>query len=409
MTHKQTQHLSHQALQGISAQYEIYLSQTTAILKNIQATAVGDFLFSSFSKQDDLVEIIEIAEKIRNNFKTLLILGTGGSSLNGQIFTSFSDKKIDIQFISNIDPHSIEALLSNLKPQETAILSISKSGNTLETLAQTIVILDFFKKQNLPTLSAHFFFITKVQDNPLRQIAKSINACILNHEEVGGRFATFTNVALLPAAIAGLDIAKIRKGAQKALAIDNFSSARAAALHLACIFKGHNINVIMPYIDRLEALANWYLQIWAESLGKQQAGSTPIKAAGTIDQHSQLQLYLAGPRDKVFTIITHENLNALGPKINLANAELAFLAEKTIGSLMQATQEATIESFIAHGLALRHIVINKLDEETLGALAGEFILETVICANFRQINAFDQPAVEQGKIRTKELLINQHV
>jgi glucose-6-phosphate isomerase len=408
MAHAQIQHLAHQTLQDISAQYEIYLKQTTKILRNIKLTAKADPLFSTFSKQDDLAEIIEVGARIRNNFKNVLILGTGGSSLNGQIFASFSDKKINMQFIANIDPNSMQELLASLNPRETAVLSISKSGNTLETLAQTLIILDFFRQQNFPNLAAHFFFITKSQTNPLRHIATSINACILEHAEVGGRFATFTNVALLPAAIAGLDLAKIRAGAYAALSSDNINSAKSAALHLACIFKKYNINVIMPYIDRLEALANWYLQIWAESLGKEQAGSTPLKAAGAIDQHSQLQLYLAGPKDKLFTIITHKNLAAMGPKINLTPEELdlAFLQNKTIGSLMQATQEATIESFIAHGLPLRHIVLNKLDEETLGALAGEFILETVICANFRQINAFDQPAVEQGKIRTKELMMN---
>jgi glucose-6-phosphate isomerase len=165
---------------------------------------------------------------------------------------------------------------------------------------------------------------------------------------------------------------------------------------------------MMSYIDRLEALVNWQCQIWAESLGKDNKGSTPIKARGTIDQHSQLQLYLDGPKDKLFTLIINENLKNNGAKIEAPNhlREISFLSAKTIGDLMAAQQQATLESLINNKSPLRQIIVKNINEETLGALCMNFILETLTFASLADINPYGQPAVEAGKIRTKELMKN---
>ncbi|KKB96794.1 Glucose-6-phosphate isomerase [Candidatus Arcanobacter lacustris] len=404
-----SQYVSCQSLADVNNIYLQNIDKSKNILEELKQS--DDFVLFTAKVDHDIQEIEKVAKEIRNNYKKLIIIGTGGSSLNPQIFTALSDKKIEIEYLENIDPHTIDLTLKNLDVKNTAILCISKSGSTPETISQFLIMINYFSHvlpKSKTMVYNNFYVITEKTPNILRKIATEIGATILEHLPVGGRFATFTNVALLPACVGGLDIKKIRKGAADLLSSDNIEAAKGAALNLAAINSGYNINVIMSYIDRLEPLVNWQCQIWGESLGKNNKGSTPIKARGTIDQHSQLQLYLDGPKDKLFTLITNENLKNTGSKIEVPShlRELSFLSGKTIGDLMAAEQQATLESLINNRSPVRNITIKNIDEETLGALAMNFILETHIFAKLVDIDPYGQPAVEAGKIRTKELISN---
>ena len=204
---------------------------------------------------------------------------------------------------------------------------------------------------------------------------------------------------------------RVRTGAAAALAPvlagaapANVPAAVGAALNIACENRlGAKIQIVMPYGDRLERFAMWHRQLWAESLGKQGKGTTPVAALGPVDQHSQLQLYLAGPRDKFYTVMT-QGLAGQGPRIVSADPELAYLNGRTIGDLADAEQRATLDTLIASRRPARAINVPHLDAQTLGGLFMHFMLETIIAAHLLGVDPFDQPAVEEGKILAKKYL-----
>jgi glucose-6-phosphate isomerase len=236
---------------------------------------------------------------------------------------------------------------------------------------------------------------------------------LLDHDPgVGGRFSVLTNVGLLPAAIAGLNIEKIRAGAASALApilesrpAQEAPPAVGAAIAVA-LAATKPLSVMMAYADRLERFTRWYVQLWAESLGKDGKGTTPLAALGPVDQHSQLQLFIGGPRDKFFTVVT-VGAAGRGPRIDAALAKLAGepeFAGKTIGDLVAAQGRATAETLAKNGCPVRTIHIEKLDEHALGELLMHFMLETIIAAHLLGVDPFDQPAVEEGKVLAKRYL-----
>jgi glucose-6-phosphate isomerase len=222
-------------------------------------------------------------------------------------------------------------------------------------------------------------------------------------------------VGLLPAAILGLDVAAIRKGASAALlpVLDKHEPARVPAAVGAALAvalsesKGKSISAVMAYSDRLERFTHWYVQLWAESLGKDGKGTTPLAVLGPVDQHSQVQLFIAGPRDKLFTVVSI-GAQGKGPRMD---AELAKLCGepgfggKTIGDLVAAEGRATAETLAKNGCPVRTLHIETLDERSLGELLMHFMLETIIAAHLFGIDAFDQPAVEEGKVLAKKYLM----
>jgi glucose-6-phosphate isomerase len=239
---------------------------------------------------------------------------------------------------------------------------------------------------------------------------------MLNHDpNVGGRYSVLTNVGLLPAAVVGLNIEKIRAGATAALAPilnsaapQEVPAALGAALSVALAQKNRKtISAVMAYADRLERFSRWYVQLWAESLGKDGKGTTPLAALGPVDQHSQLQLFIAGPRDKLFTVITTGG-GQRGPRIVEDLAKLAGepeFAGKTMGELVSAQGRATAETLAKNGCPVRTIHLDRLDEESFGELLMHFMLETIIAAHLFGVDPFDQPAVEEGKVLAKKYLV----
>jgi glucose-6-phosphate isomerase len=257
--------------------------------------------------------------------------------------------------------------------------------------------------------------VTEPRDNPLRMLSMRLKTPILDHDPgIGGRYSVLSNVGLLPAMLVGLDVAALRAGAGETLdAALNVGDPRDSAPALgAAIAVGlsekHDINttVILPYVDRLAHFGLWFRQLWAESLGKDGKGTTPIRAMGTVDQHSQLQLYLAGPADKMFTVVTSD-MAGKGPVVSpdlASDPSLAYLTGKHMGDLMDAEQRATEQAFIRNGRPTRRFHITRLDEKTLGGLLMHFMLETIIAADLFGVNAFDQPAVEEGKVIARQYL-----
>jgi len=381
-------------------------------------------------KRDDIASIKAAADRLTAAGTTdVVFLGTGGSSLGGQTLAQLAGYALPaigplckprLHFMDNLDPETFDGLLRMFPLATTRFVAISKSGGTAETLMQTIAVLSALKKAGLESLISELILgVTEPtlagKRNGLRDLLAAHRVIMLDHDVgVGGRYSVFTNVGLLPAAVAGLNIEKIRAGSAAALAsilgarpAKEVPSAVGAALAATLSQKNQkSISVMMTYADRLERFARWYVQLWAESLGKDGKGTTPLAALGPVDQHSQLQLFMAGPRDKLFTVITVGGGDR-GPRMDAELAKLAGepgLAGKTIGDLVAAQGRATAETLAKNGCPVRTLHLDKLDEASLGELLMHFMLETIIAAHLFGVDPFDQPAVEEGKVLAKKYL-----
>lgn len=356
------------------------------------------------NSQDDLEQLEKFAEKISSYSKTL-VLGVGGSSLGGKTLSAlkFQDK---IEFLESIDPTTIKNCLSKIDFENTFFLVISKSGETIETICQTLIILEKIEELQIKDFAKRFLFVTESKQNSITKIAQKIGAQTTEHSnKIGGRYSCFSIVGLLPALIAGLDARKIRKGAQ--IVLEDFLNkddiSNSCATQLSLYEQGFTNNVIMPYIDNLKNFTDWYRQLWAESLGKNNFGSVPINSLGTVDQHSQLQLYLDGPKDKFFTFITQKKHPNDFLIKDLPDCRTLF-GNKNLTDIVKIEQETTIEVLNQKNLPIRTFEIDKLDEEVLGGLMMQCFLETILISYVKEINPFDQPAVELRKNLAKTIL-----
>jgi len=368
----------------------------------------------------DLVGIEAAAARLAR-FDDLVVLGAGGSSLGGQTLAALAEARRDgprLHFADNIDPASFARLIDTRDPARTGYLAISKSGTTAETLAQTLVALDAQRRALGDTAAEHFTVVTEPGASPLRGLAERWGLPVLDHDpDVAGRFSVLSLVGLVPALAVGLDVVALREGAAEVLdetlrASDASQSppAMGAAVSIG-LARGHGISqtVMMPYVDRLTCFAQWYRQLWAESLGKDGQGTTPIDARGATDQHSQLQLYLAGPRDKMFTLIALDAAGT-GPAIPSDLADdpgLGYLEGKTIGDLIDAEQRATADVLAENGRPVRVFRLETLDERVLGGLLMHFMIETILAARILGVDPFDQPAVDAGKARARAYLAGE--
>ncbi|NBO18602.1 MAG: glucose-6-phosphate isomerase [Proteobacteria bacterium] len=356
---------------------------------------------------EDLAEIESVAKQIREQFSTLVVVGMGGSSLSGEALTYLRKSGgTQLRFVDNIDPATLSRLCEQLNWKETAFLVISKSGGTVETLAQFAVLLRHAKQKIGAGFAKHFTIITITNGNVLHSLAKAHDIRVIAHDpDLGGRFSILSSVGLVPAAVMGLDIRALRAGAQQVIT-QHFSgdmaqapAAQGAALQLALIEKQTRQHVFLHYVDALSGLALWFRQCWGESLGKCDKATSPVTARGTTDQHSQLQLYLDGPRDKLFSMLMLE-YSGQGDPIDFpdsADPRLAFLKGRTLGDLMVAEQRATFDSLVQRGCPTRSFSLTRFDEQVMGALLMHFALEIMFTAKLLKIDAFDQPAVEDGK------------
>lgn len=391
-----------------NSQHSAWMPKAEAALKGLSSQNVP--LLGLFTKTSDIEECQKEADRIREWATHVVIVGTGGSSLGARTLYELrpaNAKSPEFHFLENVDPEATETLFTKLDWAKTAFLFISKSGGTLETLSQMLLVLRLLSKLGPDAISKQCLCISDPKPSSLRKIADSLNIRVLDHEaNIGGRFSVLTNVGLLPAAIAGLDIAALRKGASQF-----FPSilTESVAWHMALMSDERKLHVLMPYSERLACFTSWHRQLWAESLGKSGKGSTPVRALGTVDQHSQIQLYLAGPKDKGFTFLSLQSRikgPALWPNdLNLpALPEIAYLKNKSLGQILEASESGTIETFKAKKLPGRVIFLPDTSEQTIGALLMHFMLETILTASVLGVDPYDQPAVEDGKILARKML-----
>ena len=371
-------------------------------------------------RRDDLDAVARLARHFTTGFDTVLVLGTGGSSLGGQAVAALVQRGFgpppgapEVRFLDNVDPDTFHAMAGRLDPAKTGVLAISKSGGTAETLCQLAIVMAWLGAANGDShLSQHVAVMTENPESALGRLAAEHGLAVLDHDPaLGGRFSVLSTAAL-PAMLLGLDVGELRAGAAavNAAALDTddpaqSAPARGAAVQVALAREaGISQSVLMPYCDRLFWFARWYRQLWAESLGKQGQGTTPIDALGTVDQHSQLQLYLDGPADKLFTLV-NVPVGDQGPAVDpylVPGAD--YLADATMGQLFDAEAQATRESLRAHGRPVRTFDLEALDAYRLGALFQHFMLETAVAADLLGVDAYDQPAVEDGKQRTQAFM-----
>ena len=363
--------------------------------------------------------IKQTANDIRKNTKDFVVLGIGGSSLGGKTMISaltnkFSGKGTRVTFADNVDPLYFSELLNSLDLSSTIFNVISKSGSTAETMAQFLVIYKMLcdklgKKEAVESI----ILTTDPEKGALRPLAKSMGFKTFEvPQNIGGRFSALTNVGLLPAAVAGIDVEKLVKGAQDIVKIGFIKNTDENIILKYSIIKhiyynrGCKCSVIMPYSTKLADLSSWYVQLWAESLGKKGLGQTPIPATGATDQHSQLQLFMEGPKDKFMTFIGVENVidPVKLPKFDIDVEAFSYLSGHTMHELIRAEMLSTERALSENGVPSVRIEIPTLDAYHLGALLMFFEMSVAITGEFLGINAFDQPGVELSKKYTYTMM-----
>jgi len=370
------------------------------------------FQFSEIKKLSD--------EVMTKKLKNILLLGIGGSSLGTETifnallhpFHNISDSarnnKPRYFILDNIDPNKINSIIEIITPEkeDTLLIAISKSGETPETISQFMIF-----KELLNNAVGRIVVITDRNKGILKEIAEKEGYPVLNVPEgVGGRFSVLTPVSMFPAALMGIDIDRIMEGAgDMAAHIKDRKSDENIAILLSAILylmdkQGKNIHVMMPYCERLSGFADWFRQLEAESIGKNKNGPTPLKSIGVTDQHSQLQLYIDGPKDKFITLIYSADDDCSIADSFPYIESIDYLAGKNLRELFYAELLGTTLSITESGTPNITIMIDKINEYNLGVL---FMLYEMVIANLGylyEVNPFDQPGVELGKIYTKAIM-----
>jgi glucose-6-phosphate isomerase len=352
----------------------------------------------------------------------LVVNGIGGSALGPLAIQTALRPRRRLVVLDNIDPEGVAGNLSSLDPRRTAVNAITKSGSTAETMANLLILLEWMERALGPRHVRHWAATTDPRKGDLLTIARRLGIPPLPiPENVGGRFSVLTPVGLLPAAFLGIDVIALIEGARSmrrhcwsAPPEKNIGAVGAVVLFLMATKKRRNIQVLMPYCDALVHLVGWYCQLWAESLGKRvdrrgrlvETGQTPVAALGATDQHSQVQLYMEGPHDKVVTFLEvrsfHKDVRI--PRLQNDLSSTGYLGGKTLGELIRAERKATEIALAAAGRPTLTYVIPTLSAHMLGQLFYLFEFQTALAGELYGINAFDQPGVEAGKIATYALM-----
>jgi glucose-6-phosphate isomerase len=378
----------------------------------------------------DLAEAETALARLSEGAATIVFFGIGGSSLGGQTLAQLGGWNIPgmadaaqrqrprTRFYDNLDPITLQAALGSFDLSATRFVITSKSGGTPETLVQALAALAAVAQAGLAgRLPELFLGITEParpgKENGLRTLLEAHGIPILNHHPgIGGRYSVFTNVGLLPALARGLNARAVRAGARDvegaliaASSPREFAPALGAAVAVGMAReRGIRAQVMMPYADRLGRLGHWFAQLWAESLGKNGQGTAPIAALGPVDQHSQLQLFMDGPREYLISVVRAPAAGQ-GPRLSpslAAAAGLDYLAGRTAGDLVAGQAVAVPEALQRAGRPVRTFDLARLDERSVGALMMHFMLETILAARLLDVDPFDQPAVELAKVITRE-------
>jgi glucose-6-phosphate isomerase len=352
----------------------------------------------------------------------LVVNGIGGSALGPLAIQTALRPRRRLIVLDNIDPEGVAASLASLDPRRTAVNAITKSGSTAETMANLLILLEWMERSLGPRHVRRWAATTDPRKGDLLTIARRLGMPTLPiPENVGGRFSVLTPVGLLPAAFLGVDVMSMIEGARlmrrhcwSTPVEKNIGVIGAVILFLMATKKRRNIQVLMSYSDSLVHLVGWYCQLWAESLGKRldrrgrlvETGQTPVAALGATDQHSQVQLYMEGPHDKIVTFLETRSFrkNVRIPRLHKDISSTAYLGGKTLGELIQAECKATATALTAAGRPNLSYVLPTVSAHVLGQLFYLFEFQTALAGELYDVNAFDQPGVEAGKVATYALM-----
>lgn len=418
--------------------FENYKQQISDIIKSLnqRKDKPGQWLqWMNLGYNEETVWYVkEFASMVEGRFDNILVLGIGGSALGGLAVTEALLKPYwnlltpeqrnglpRIFFLDNIDPDTMNGLLDILDLKKTLVNVITKSGSTAETMSQYMIIKDRLEKELGDNYRRNIVATTDKKMGVLRQLADQEGyKTFVVPDDVGGRFSVFSAVGLVPFALVGLDIDQIMNGIKDMdLALkntdihQNIAAQSALIQYLLDTEKGKNISVMMPYSTRLKYVSDWYVQLWAESLGKEynnngdkvNIGPTPVKAVGATDQHSQIQLYNEGPNNKVITFIRVENFDTQLeiPQI-FEYTGIGYLGGKTINDLINAEADSTRIALADYSRPTMTISLERIDEYNIAQLLYMLEVQTAIAGELYNINTFDQPGVEQAKNYTYALM-----
>ncbi len=402
-----------------------------ALLRQKEKGEIG-FMDLPF-RTEEARSILKAAESFRRGVEACLVLGIGGSSLGGRALRDAIKTPLynempghepfpRLYFAENIDPESFTELLGLLSPNRTLVVVISKSGGTAETMSQFLIVMDWLKHHLGNSYSNHLVAVTDPEKGALREIARNEGIAAFEiPPNVGGRFSVLTPVGLFPAALIGIDIVSLLEGAAamaercgEADLTSNPAYLNAVIHYIYDVERRKPLSVLMPYADSLLSFADWYRQLYAESLGKRLSkdgtevfrGPTPIRALGATDQHSQLQLYIEGPFDKVITFI---KVNAFRRDVAIPyplshDTPLKYLSGHSLGQLLGYERLATTHALRKNRRPTLVLGIEEINAFSLGQLIYFYELQVALQGQLCGIDPFDQPGVELGKKLTYGLM-----
>ncbi len=392
----QRKYINQRLSQKFSKDYKKYFSE---ILNEINSKKTLNVLKSDYEFNFNKKDI-----KKFKKFKNITVIGMGGSILGLEAINNFLEEKIKkkIYFLDDINENKISNFKKEIEIKKTLFIIISKSGNTIETLSNALA-LNIIKKN-----AQNVILISEKKNNILFTVSKKFNIFHIEHNKyIGGRYSVLSEVGIVPALLLGLNIYKLRSKTLTFLKGMKHVFLKESAIKLANLIYSKNYNnlVFLNYSPKLNKFLYWCQQLIAESLGKKNKGFMPIISNVPKDHHSLLQLYLDGPKDKIFYIFKiEEKLKNKTGRINFNNKDIKMLSNKPLGKIKKAQQNALIKSFKKNNIPFREFIIKNKNEEILGELFSYFILETVLVGKLMKINPFSQPAVEEVKIYTRTFL-----
>ena len=358
--------------------------------------------------------IERIAGIMRERYSQLILVGIGGSSLGAEAVLDALFYRVNGNYLvfDNVDPMKFDKLVRKIDFKNACIVVISKSGSTLETVANFLLLYGLFKNVLKEDIRDRIVIITDPEKGPLRKLGVELGIkCFDIPRNVGGRFSVLSPVGIFPFYFVGLDVGSLLAGARKAIPDPNCIDIHHPAFMLSAVYyslytRGKSMNVYMTYMECMEKFVDWFRQLWAESLGKDGKGQTPVKAIGTVDQHSQIQLYNDGPKDKVVTFIVPDGCSFVDFTIGeTLIGDFDYLRNKSQGEILRASYEGTRDAMTERGIPNITITLSKIDEEVFGYLFMVYEIAVSLSGYLLGVNPFDQPGVERGKEITRRKLM----
>ena len=344
----------------------------------------------------------EIKFKKFRKFKTILIIGMGGSILGAKAIYDFLKHKTkkNFIFIDNLDENYLKSIKKNNNLSKSLFIIISKSGNTIETISNTYFFKSFLKSKNT-------IILTENKNSFLRNLAKEKKFNFLEHKKfIGGRYSVLSEVGMLPAYLMGFKVENFKKNLGKFIYNKKIILSSANLINKLKI-KNAKILVFFNYVPELNNFLYWSQQLFAESLGKNKKGFIPVISNAPKDHHSLLQLYLDGPKDKVFYIVSSNKRGNLKTKSDFFSDNVHYLRKKKYNDIKNSQKNAFLRVLKNKKIPFREINIQKFNEDTIGKLFLQFIMETIFLGKLTNVDPFDQPAVEEVKVLTKKFLVSK--